>query len=192
METDDIMRVIYLSLIVAAVGGSFLLSQRGNMGKTLQQAVIWVLLFFGVMGAYGLWEDISQDASNRQSVMVDGTINVPRSSDGHYYLTLEVNGTPVEFVVDTGATQVVLTQEDAERVGLSPATLRYFGTASTANGQVRTAAVRLNTVILEGMVDENVPAVVNEGEMFGSLLGMSYLDQFSHIEIRNRRLVLTR
>lgn len=186
------MRVLYLSLLIAAIGGSFLLSQRNNIGKTLQQAAIWALIFVGVVGAYGLWEDISRDVSQQQSVMIDGAIEVPRSMDGHYYLTLEVNGTPVEFVVDTGASQVVLTQEDAARVGLSPENLRYLGIASTANGEVRTASVRLDTVALEGIVDENVPAVVNEGQMFGSLLGMTYLDQFSRIEIRNGRLVLTR
>ncbi|PUB12762.1 retropepsin-like aspartic protease family protein [Yoonia sediminilitoris] len=192
METGDLMRVLYLSLLIAAIGGSFLLSQRNNIGKTLQQAAIWALIFVGVVGAYGLWEDISRDVSQQQSVMIDGAIEVPRSMDGHYYLTLEVNGTPVEFVVDTGASQVVLTQEDAARVGLSPENLRYLGIASTANGEVRTASVRLDTVALEGIVDENVPAVVNEGQMFGSLLGMTYLDQFSRIEIRNGRLVLTR
>lgn len=192
MNTDQIMQLTYLGLLGAAIGGSLIVSNRDNLSKTAQQAAIWGLIFIGVVGAYGLWNDISADVTSRQSVIGDDRIEVPRSADGHYYLTLEVNGVPVNFVVDTGASQVVLTQRDARRVGFDPDTLGYFGSASTANGVVNTAPVWLNKVSLSGIVDEQLPAVVNAGEMDESLLGMSYLGLFDRVEIAGNRLVLVR
>ena len=124
---------------------------------------------------------------------MDGTtIVLPRARDGHYYLTLDINNVPVEFVVDTGASQVVLTQDDAKRIGLNPSSLSYLGTASTANGTVRTAAVRLDTVSLGAITDTSVRAVVNDGQMFGSLLGMTYLSNFDSITIKDGQLILSR
>ena len=98
----------------------------------------------------------------------------------------------VDFVVDTGATDIVLTRADAARVGIDPATLRYDGRASTANGIVRSARVRLDSFRLGGVLDRDVTAVVNEGEMETSLLGMRYLQRFERLEIADNRLVLER
>ncbi|MEM6388759.1 MAG: TIGR02281 family clan AA aspartic protease, partial [Pseudomonadota bacterium] len=109
---------------------------------------------------------------------------------GHFHATLEINGVPVRMVVDTGASELVLTQEDARRVGLEPENLAFTGRAFTANGPVETAPVRLDTVVLGGLETRGVRAVVNGGEMFDSLLGMSYLSQFESIEIRGRELIL--
>ena len=117
---------------------------------------------------------------------------MPRAVDGHYYLTLTVNGAPVLFTVDTGATDVVLSRQDAEAAGIDLAALSYLGTAFTANGPVATARVTLDRVELEGTVEADVPAVVTDGDLRGSLLGMAYLDRFARIEIAGARLILTR
>ncbi len=186
------MQLTYLVLLGLAIGGSAIVAGRTNMGKTAQQAAIWALIFVGVIGAYGLWEDISNDVTARQSFIDDDTVKVPRSPDGHYYLTLEIDGTPVEFVVDTGASQVVLSQLDARRIGIDPASLRYSGSANTANGVVRTAPVVLDKVALGDMVELRLPAVVNGGPMDESLLGMTYLGLYGRIEISNGVLVLNR
>jgi aspartyl protease family protein len=68
--------------------------------------------------------------------------------------------------------------------------LAFLGRASTANGTVKTATTVLDEVVLGDRVDHDVRASVNGGEMFGSLLGMSYLNQFSEISIRGDRLIL--
>lgn len=192
MTTDQIMQLTYLVLLGTAIGGSAIVAGRSNMGKMAQQAAIWALIFIGVVGAYGLWEDISNDVTARQSFIDDSTVEVPRSPDGHYYLTLEIDGTPVEFVVDTGASQIVLSQLDARRIGIDPASLRYSGSANTANGVVRTAPVVLDRIALGDMVEQRLPAVVNGGPMDASLLGMTYLGLYDRIEISNGVLVLNR
>lgn len=186
------MQLTYLVLLGAAIGGSAIVAGRSNMGKMAQQAAIWALIFIGVIGAYGLWEDISNDVNPRQSFVDATTVEIPRSPDGHYYLTLQINDTPVDFVVDTGASQIVLSQLDAERIGIDPASLRYSGSANTANGIVRTAPVVLDQIALGDMVELGLPAVVNGGAMDASLLGMTYLGLYDRIEISNGVLVLNR
>jgi len=192
MTTDQTMRALYLGILGIAIAGSLIVSGRENLNKTLQQAAIWLFIFLGVIGAYGLWEDISRDTTGRQGYLSDGRIEVPLSRDGHYYLTLEVNNVPLRFVVDTGASQIVLTQQDAQRIGIDPSTLNYWGHAMTANGEVRTAPVVLGSITLGQVEDTHVDAVVNGGEIDMSLLGMTYLNRFDHIEISNSQMVLSR
>ncbi|MEM7643070.1 MAG: TIGR02281 family clan AA aspartic protease [Pseudomonadota bacterium] len=189
------MRLVYLSILLLAVGVGVLMSYRGRMSQMLQQAAIWFFIFLGAVVAYGFWDEISDIAVPRQSVMVDGeqmVVEVPRSRDGHYHLVLEINGAPMEFIVDTGATDLVLTQDDARAAGLDPDDLRFVGLARTANGTVETADIRLDSVVLGELVDRDVRAVVNGGEMSQSLLGMSYLQHWGRIEIENDTLRLVR
>ena len=136
---------------------------------------------------------ISKTVLPQQTVFSDeGRIEVPRSPDGHYYLQTQVNGAPIRFVLDTGASMIVLTKEDAMRAGLNPDGLSYYSRAMTANGEVRTAPVRLESVTLGGFSDKNVTALVNEGEMNDSLMGMDYLQRWGKIEIAAGTLTLVR
>lgn len=193
MNSDDLGSLIYLIVLLAAVGSWVFVQNRQSLGKTAQQLAIWGLIFLGVIAAYGLWDDIRHTVMPQQAVLSDtGQITVPRARDGHYYLSLEINGTPITFLVDTGATEIVLTQNDAKRLGIDTAALNYFGRAMTANGEVRTARVTLETVALDSIIDQNVAAWVNEGALEDSLLGMSYLQRFASFEIRNSELILTR
>ena len=176
MTGDEIARLFYLGLLGFAVAGWAMAESRRGMGVFLK-----------------LWEDIRNDVAPRQLVLEGGArIEAPRAVDGHYYLTVEVNGREVDFVVDTGATDIVLTREDAERLGIDTGSLSYRGLAGTANGMVRTARVSLDRVRLGGVTDRNVGAVVNEGEMDKSLLGMRYLQRFDRLEISDGTLVLER
>ncbi len=193
MDGDSIARIAYLGLLGAAVAAWFVSQNRQTLNKTLQQAMAWVFIFIGVIAAYGLWEDIRTTVGPTPQMAVTGnTIEVPRARDGHYYLPIVVNGEPITFMVDTGASQIVLTAQDAEKVGIDPAQLNYFGRASTANGEVRTAPVRLSEVELGPITDRDVSAWVNEGQMNQSLLGMEYLHLFSNIQFSDGRMILSR
>ncbi|VAV96147.1 Aspartyl protease [hydrothermal vent metagenome] len=193
MENIDNARLTYLTILGVAIAGSYLVSNRKNLGKTLQQAMIWGLIFLGVIAGIGLWDDIRQTAQpSFATVTGDNQIKLRRAADGHYYVNTEVNGKTVRFMVDTGASDIVLTPEDARRAGFDPDTLDYPGTAYTANGAVRTAPIRLDSLSIGPITDTGLRAVVNGGEMEQSLLGMSYLQRFSSIEFSGGFLVLTR
>ena len=192
MNTDQIMQITYLTLMGGAIAVSYFVSQRAQMGKVAQQASIWGLIFIGVVAAAGLWSDIRGSVAPQQNIAASGEITLPRQSDGHFYALLQVNGAPMTFMVDTGASQIVLSERDAAHAGIDTGSLRYLGQASTANGMVRTAQVTLESVSLGGVTEADVTAVVNDGAMQGSLLGMTYLRNFSNIQIKDDELILTR
>lgn len=193
MDTWDLGSLIYLVLLGAVLIAWLLIHNRQSLGRTLQQAMGWALIFLAVIAAVGLWDDIRRTVvPGRAAVAADGRIEVPRAADGHFYLTLMVNDAAVDFIVDTGASAVVLRAEDAQRAGIDTADLAYTGRATTANGMVRTAPVRLDRIGLGPVSDRNVRAWVNEGAMDRSLLGMSYLERWGRIEIAGRNLVLER
>jgi len=192
MENFDLLNLTYLVILGSVILLWFVVQNRESVGKLMQQALIWGLIFVGAIAVVGLWGDIRQTVRPMQSVVSEDRIELPRAPDGHYYLTAEVNGEPIRFVVDTGASQIVLSQGDAARIGIDTENLAYLGRAYTANGEVRTAPVRLDSIELGPVRHEDVRAVVNGGEMDGSLLGMSYLQRFSSIEITGGKLVLTR
>ncbi|MBQ0749596.1 MAG: TIGR02281 family clan AA aspartic protease [Roseovarius sp.] len=192
MQDFDFARLTYLVILGSVLVVWFVAQNRASLGKLAQQALIWGLIFVGALAALGLWDDIRQTVRPMQSVVSGDRIELPRAPDGHYYLTAEVSGVPVRFVVDTGASQIVLSQSDAERIGIDTGALAYLGRAYTANGEVRTAPVRLESMTVGPVRHENLRAVVNEGDMGQSLLGMDYLQRFSSIEITGGRLVLTR
>ncbi len=191
MDSSDVGRLIYLGLLLAAVGGWLLVEYRGRLGVALRTAMAWGLIFVGVMAGYGLWNDLRRADAPRQMMTTGGEVVLPRAADGHYYLTLTIDGTDLPFMVDTGATSVVLSRDDARTLGIDPDTLAYLGEANTANGIVRTARVTLTDVRLGEIVDDRLTAQVNDGDMEGSLLGMEYLGRF-RIEIDGDRMVLKR
>ncbi len=193
MANIDTAHLIYLIVLLAMVAGWFFLQSRSSMNKTLQQAAVWGLIFTGAAAGVGLWQDITRDTASQQlRIDAQGEIVLPRGRDGHYYLTAQVNDAPVRFVVDTGATDIVLTKADAARIGIDPEGLKYLGRAGTANGETRTAYVKLDKVVVGNAVDHNVSAVVNDGEMSQSLLGMGYLQRWGRIEISGGELRLSR
>ncbi|GAA6192231.1 TIGR02281 family clan AA aspartic protease [Phaeobacter sp. NW0010-22] len=193
MDGENTARLVYLSLLAAALVFWFIAQNRASLGKTMQHALAWVFIFVGVIAVIGLWEDIRTTVSPAARMTAsENAITVPRGRDGHYYLQLKVNGTPVDFLVDTGASQIVLSHADAEKIGIDLKELNYFGRALTANGEVRTAPAVIEEIVLGPFRDQGISAWVNEGEMDRSLLGMEYLQRFSSFAITDGNLILSR
>ena len=189
---DSFASLAYLVLLLIAVGGFLLVELRERPGKTLRMAAAWGLIFLGAIALAGLWPDI-RNAISPEARMLDGNrIEVPIGNDGHYQLTAQVNDVSVRFVIDTGASSIALGPRDAERVGIDLENLAYIGEARTANGIVETAPVRLDTLTIGDIRDENVPAMVLRADLEQSLMGMSYLSRFARVSIEANRLILER
>lgn len=194
LSNDEIARIVYLVLLGMVLGSYALLATRGRIGTLMRHTILWALLFTGAMAAYGIWETMSPRMMGVQQQADGRALEVRRGRDGHFHLTLDVQGpasapvVPVRFILDTGATDLVLTQQDAARLGYRLDELAFLGTARTANGITRTAQVRLERVRLGASEQPNVRALVNEGDLHVSLLGMGYLSRFSRLEIAGDRL----
>ena len=102
------------------------------------------------------------------------------------------NRVDARFLVDTGASGIVLSPADAMRIGFDPVELSFTGYAETANGTVRTAAVRLGSIEIGPIRIDDLPATVNQAAMRGSLLGMSFLERLRSYEVRDGALILRR
>ena len=115
---------------------------------------------------------------------------VVKSADGHFWAEALVDGERVRFLVDTGATAVALTVDDAQRLGFNPADLNYNYKVMTAGGEARAAEIRLASISVGGARVDDVPAMVIEKGLPASLLGMTYLGRLSKFEATRSALIL--
>jgi aspartyl protease family protein len=121
-----------------------------------------------------------------------GTVELRAHGDGHYYAKAEVNGRPADVMVDTGASMVALTYEDAERAGVRLKPSDFKQSVSTANGTARFARVRLDRVTIGNITVRDVQAGVAErGRLAITLLGMSFLSRLERVDMRSGTLLLT-
>lgn len=191
MDEDSTIRLIYLGVLAAAVAGWAFAEMRGNLGRSLRFALIWVLIGVGLIAGYGLWGDVRRDLAGGQEVSAEGVVSLPRAEDGHYYAELEIGGQAMRFLVDTGASEIVLTRADAARIGINPEALAYTGEALTANGAVRSATVALPEVKFGRYLESGLSAEVTQGDLDISLLGMRFLSRF-RMTLRDARMDLSR
>jgi len=118
----------------------------------------------------------------------DAAVNM--EPDGHYWAEADVDGKRVRFLVDTGATAVALTLNDARRLGLDLDHMNFDQPVRTASGEARAARVELGYVAVAGARVEKVPALVLDKGLPASLLGMSYLGRLSRFEATPGSLIL--
>ncbi|MGQ0673648.1 MAG: retropepsin-like aspartic protease family protein [Hyphomicrobium sp.] len=120
-----------------------------------------------------------------------GTVELKAGRNGHFHTDAEINGRTVEVLVDTGATMVALTYEDAERAGIRPQPADFTQGVSTANGIARVAPVVLDRVSIGDITVRGVRAVVSErGRLSTTLLGMTFLSRLERVDMRSGVLVL--
>lgn len=129
-------------------------------------------------------------AQTKEPQAEGGVASIAKAADGHYWAEADVNGRRVRFLVDTGASAVALTPDDARRLGLNPATLNYEYGVQTANGQARAAQVKLASISVAGARVNDVEAFVIEEGLETSLLGMTYLGRLSRFEASRTALIL--
>ena len=119
-------------------------------------------------------------------------IEIKMAPNGHFLLQAMVNGKAIKFMVDTGATHVVLRPEDAKKLGFNKGQLEFSQRANTAGGIVRTAPVVLDEIKIGQLTISDVVAGVNKKSagIGTSLLGMSFLGRLRSYEVVGNRLIL--
>lgn len=127
----------------------------------------------------------------REAAASGFTVELKSDRRGHFEAEAEVNGRDINALVDTGASMVVLTYEDAERSGIFVKPSDFTSTSRTANGMARNAPVTLDELCIESVCVRDVQAMVAEaGRLHVSLLGMTYLGRLSRFEVRAGTLLL--
>jgi aspartyl protease family protein len=116
-------------------------------------------------------------------------VTLDRSADKHFYANANVNGHDIRFLVDTGASETALTEEDARKVGIAIDPRQYELLGQGASGIVRGQYVELKSIELGGIHERNAKAVVVQGATV-SLLGQPFLEGIDEIVIRKGEMVL--
>ena len=181
-------------------GGTGLLGQTArNMGILLAGC----LLIAGVLGHFGRTGDAGPEPAAQarqapeppvsqaaQSGATGDELIVQAGPNGHFMVDAVVDGVEIRFLVDTGASRVVLTAEDAERLGYRLDGLDYSERYQTANGEILGAPVVLPELRIGDLEIEDVRSSVIRAPLSTSLLGMTFLSRLESFEVRDEALIL--
>jgi aspartyl protease family protein len=183
-------------MLVLAI--SALLAQGLNLGRTLKYGLIWLGLGAVLMLGFTFRDELGFAAARVGSEFAPGAamqtrpgeMVIARDMDGAFYVLGQVNGAPVRFLVDTGASEVVLSPADARRAGFDVDAMDFSRTFQTANGIGRGAELVADSLSIGSVGRRDVRIAVNQAPMGTSLLGMSFFRHLTSVEIRGDRLYL--
>lgn len=196
----DSERALYivglLSLLVVTL--IFRAVMRGGR-RTLLNGVAWIGIVTAGTGLYAfrgeasfVWDQIRGELMPSLALVhTPGEVELRRNWDGHFRADARVNGRPLNMMVDTGASMVLIPFERANAIGIDPELLRFSMRVSTANGDSFVAPVRLSTVQVGPIVLRDVEAAVtHRGRLDTPLLGMSFIEELTETTFRGDRLIL--
>lgn len=190
----------WLALLICAL----FFGARVSPSQAIRSLLAWTAILLALVALYTLRGPLLQLAGDMQAELRPGVVSTPagepataaaaavrRGMGGHFWAEGMVDGHHVRFLVDTGATVVVLSREDARRVGVDLDSLSYNQPMMTANGETYAAGVTLDEIHVGNVRVRDVQAAVPQDDMLAtSLLGMSFLGRLSRYEATRSTLIL--
>jgi aspartyl protease family protein len=204
MRTEDFSRLALLIAVLVFVGAG-LFTRLMRPGEVFQSIAFWFMAIVILVALHTFRDDLAVIGGRVLGALVPGTpiagrlsgesdpntVVVVRSGDGHFGVRANVNGEPMPLLVDTGASFVTLTPDDARDIGIDPSSLSFVVPIRTANGTIRTASIKLDEIAIGPIARRDIAALVApEGALDQSLLGLSFLNTLDGYSIRGDRLVL--
>ena len=199
-DSNQAGRLAYLMAWLVLGGGGMVLAIRRQPLVGLRNAAIWVGIGLALVIGYSYRDDLGNLGARLSGELVpqrgvaegEDAMTFRAGQDGHFHVEALVDNVRVRFLVDTGASEVVLSPADARRLGFDRSNLEFVQMAETANGMVRGAPVRLREVVVGNLRLADVRASVNAADMSESLLGMTFLSRLGGFEVSGDRLTLRR
>jgi aspartyl protease family protein len=185
---------------LAMISRGALTAGRSQLAATARYAAIWVAIIALGLGGYVFRDDLAEAAARLRSAIIPGyaapgarqAVVVGRAEDGAFYVMAQVDGAPVRFLIDTGASDIVLSPGDAQRAGLGVGALRYSSAGETAGGTAFGAPATVRRLSVGPIALSDVPVFINQRPMGFSLLGMPFLRRLRSFEVRGDQLFLRR
>jgi aspartyl protease family protein len=198
LSSGDFSALAYGIALLVFLGGTALTLFRERFAQALTALLLWAAVALLLIVGYSYRFELHEVTERIMAELVPGrvishgrTVEVARAVSGDFDVSAQINGARVAMVLDTGASSVVLTREDAKAAGLPLEVLAYTVPIDTANGRARAASVRLDRVAVGGLVERSIEALVAQpGQLKMSLLGMSFLNRLQSWEVRGDRLFL--
>lgn len=193
----DWQRLVYLMVLAPLVGAGLVHFVRESPSVALRNAATWLGIAAILIAGYSFRTELGF-VSDRvmgnlmpaEGIETNGEVTFYAADGGHFYVEADVEGTPIVFMVDTGASDVVLSPRDARRIGFDMSQLSYSRLYNTANGTGRGAPVTLKSLSVGPIFLTDLAASVNQADLDVSLLGMTFLRRLSSYEARPDRLTL--
>jgi aspartyl protease family protein len=198
LTTGDFGSLAYKIALLVFLSGTVMVLFRERFGQAITAALLWVvvglLLVIGYTYRFELHDLVDRvhaELSPGYAISHGRTVEIARTNSGDFDVRAQINGAPVAMVLDTGASSVVLTHDDAKTAGLPLEVLNYTVSIDTANGRTRAAPVTLDRIAIGGLVEHSVEALVAQpGQLRTSLLGMTFLNRLQSWEVNGDRLLL--
>jgi len=204
LDNHDLAQVGYLIVILIFVG-SALLGRGLGAGEIVRATAGWLGILLLLIGAYAYRVELTGvggrllgvlapgvPISGRLAGEADNAVVIARGMDGHFGIRANVENRPMMMMVDTGASFVTLTPEDAVAIGVNMSGLRFSMPIRTANGEIRAAPITIKKLAIGSIERKDVAALVAPPRSLDqSLLGMSFLNTLTGYAIAGDRLVLT-
>ncbi|MBT3787152.1 MAG: TIGR02281 family clan AA aspartic protease [Alphaproteobacteria bacterium] len=194
----DQMSFVHGISLLALISSGLLATRQINFGETVRNISIWIGVAAALILGYSFQEEIKMAGTRvlsellpaRPVVTAEGVITLIKGDDGQFHASGLANGTTVRFLVDTGATGISLSPDDARRLGVDLATLEYSLFFETANGIGRGARWRLDSLSIGPIEFRDVTVSINKEDVNSSLLGMSFLGRLASFEVSGRKMTL--
>ncbi len=198
LSADEFGSFAYKIALLVFLAAAVMTLFRERFAQAITAALLWVVVGLFLVIGYSYRFEITEVANRVVAELVPGhvishgrTVEVARAGAGDFAIAAEINGARVHMVLDTGASSVVLTQDDAKTAGLPLDLLDYSVSIDTANGRTRAAPVTLDHIAIGSLEEKSVDAlVVQPGQLKTSLLGMSFLNRLQSWQVNGDRLVL--
>ena len=193
MTNDTMLGGLYLLMAMMLVLGA-LINRREPIAKLFVMAFAWVGIFGAGFVLFTFRDDLGYVAQRLRTeatgapVTVGNEVRIPMAIDGHFWVEGQINGEPVKFLVDSGATVTTIDRETAARTGVEVNDSRDQ-IVRTGNGMIRVASARAETLGVDSIERDNVGLhIADEDDM--NVLGMNFLSTLSRWSVEGRWLVL--
>ncbi len=196
MASDKLLNILFLCILLIYI--CYMFFTRPQVGY-IKNIILWLGIFCLLILVYAFRFELSSIKERVIAVLVpsyswtnnSGQLVIARSSNGHFYLdAVGSKNQVIHFLVDTGASDVALTRQDAIKLGFKLDALNYTRKYNTANGVSYAAPVVIKELIIHKKTFYNVEAHVASEGLDISLLGMSLIEDFANFKITKDMLIL--
>ena len=193
MTNDVMLGSLYLLMATMLVLGA-LINRREPVAKMLVMAIAWVAIFGGGFVLFTFRDDLSfvaqrlRTEATGEPIVAGREVRIPMAIDGHFWVEGAINGSPVKFLVDSGATVTTIDRATAIRAGATVEDARDQ-LVRTGNGMIRVSRGRARSLQIAAIERENVGLHIVEGDDM-NVLGMNFLSSLTRWSVEGRWLVL--
>lgn len=197
MSESDTASLVY-SLLLLVLVGSALISRTLPIGQTLKMALGWVGIFALIFLLVSfrpemklIWQRVTGELGLASAPEITGEpMTIRKSDDGHFWVSAQVNGRPMRFMIDSGATFTAISTEAAQAAGIEPSGLGLKTVIETANGTAQADRATIADLRVGSLAMRDHDVLISDGLGDTNLLGMNFLSELESWRVEGSAMIL--